>query len=177
VSCLFETCVAVPAGPADGSWAIPPRPVRAQALGEAGEASVERGIMLHLDAAYNFACWLARDAGEAEVIVQDACVLAAERAMTVRGGDWKVWLLRIVRQVASARSRGTEPSGAGKAGGGALGAAVGALPRELRECVVLRDVEALSYHEIAEITEVSIATVVLRLHGAYRALLGPAAIG
>jgi len=55
-------------------------------------------IMLpHLDAAYGLACWLLRDAHEAEDAVQDAYLKAYEAWPQYRGGSSAAWLLKIVR--------------------------------------------------------------------------------
>ena len=56
-----------------------------------------------------------------------------------------------------------------------LDAALAALPPELRECLVLRELEELSYKEIARITGAPIGTVMSRLWRARQALLGAAA--
>ncbi|MDI3307094.1 MAG: sigma factor, partial [Acetobacteraceae bacterium] len=50
-----------------------------------------------LDAAYNLARYLARDANAAEDIVQDAYLRALRGFDGFRGGDARAWILRIVR--------------------------------------------------------------------------------
>ena len=52
-----------------------------------------------------------------------------------------------------------------------LGQALAALPAELRECLVLRELEEMSYWEVAHVTGVPIGTVMSRLWRARRALL------
>jgi RNA polymerase sigma factor (sigma-70 family) len=52
-----------------------------------------------------------------------------------------------------------------------LRAAIAALPAPFRETLVLRDIEGLDYHEIAEATEVPIGTVMSRLAHARRRLM------
>ena len=54
----------------------------------------------HLDAAYNLARWLMRDATEAEDVVQDALLRGLKYFSSFAGGDGRAWLLRIVRNVA-----------------------------------------------------------------------------
>ena len=54
----------------------------------------------HLDAAYNVARWLMRDATEAEDVVQDALLRGLKYFSSFAGGDGRAWLLRIVRNVA-----------------------------------------------------------------------------
>ncbi|GAC1347374.1 MAG: hypothetical protein NVSMB18_32150 [Acetobacteraceae bacterium] len=54
---------------------------------------------------------------------------------------------------------------------GTLDRALGALPIELRECLVLRELEELSYKEVAHVTGLPIGTVMSRLWRARRALM------
>jgi RNA polymerase sigma-70 factor, ECF subfamily len=51
----------------------------------------------HLDAAYNLAHWLARNPSDAEDVVQDAYLRAFRYFDTFQGGNFRVWLLTIVR--------------------------------------------------------------------------------
>jgi len=51
-----------------------------------------------------------------------------------------------------------------------LRAALAALPLEFREAIVLRELEGLSYKEIAEVAEVPVGTVMSRLARARRQL-------
>jgi RNA polymerase sigma factor (sigma-70 family) len=67
---------------------VPGRPKRSQ---------FEDLMLPHLDAAYNLACWLLRDAHEAEDAVQDAYLKAYEALPQYRGGSSAAWLLKIVR--------------------------------------------------------------------------------
>ncbi len=167
-----------------------------------GAAAFEDVVLPHLDAAYNLARWLVRDAALSEDVVQDALVRALGYYASYRGGDPRAWLLRIVRNVAygalAARKRGRTVSldGAGPDGDGpccalqvadpapdpeavlahseglaCLDHALAALPLELRECLVLRELEELSYKEIGHVTGVPIGTVMSRLWRARRALM------
>ena len=54
-------------------------------------------VLPHLDAAYNLARWLTRDAHDAEDVVQDACVRALKYMGSLEGGDARGWFLKIVR--------------------------------------------------------------------------------
>ena len=54
-------------------------------------------VLPHLDAAYNLARWLTRDAYDAEDVVQDACVRALKYMGSLEGGDARGWFLKIVR--------------------------------------------------------------------------------
>jgi RNA polymerase sigma factor (sigma-70 family) len=146
----------------------------------------ERALLPHLDAAYNLARWLTRDGHDAEDLVQAACL----RALRFFGGrhmtNDRAWLLAIVRNTCytwlerkSARGETAtfdeEIHGAGP-GDDDPGAhliredrkrsvrrAVEELPPELREVVVLRELEGLSYKEIAAIADVPQGTVMSRL--------------
>jgi len=144
----------------------------------------------HLDAAYNLARWLSRSPADADDIVQDAMLRAFRAFDGFRGGDIKAWLLTIVRNCwasAGAASRrrahtsledeilvadGADPEQSAMQAGTRrrLDELIAALPPEFREVVILREMEDLSYREIAEITGTPIGTVMSRLARA-RALL------
>nr|WP_233387044.1 sigma-70 family RNA polymerase sigma factor [Methylobacterium sp. C25] len=86
------------------------RPVPgAQAASSAGGAGFRETVLPHLDAAYNLARFLTRDADAADDIVQDAFLRAFRAFDGFRGGDARAWLLTIVRNCvrswASERSR------------------------------------------------------------------------
>lgn len=140
----------------------------------------EQTVLPHLDAAVNLARWLTRSMPEAEDVVQEAVLRAFRSFETFRGGDAKPWLLAIVRNchlTAMGRKRATtslsedEPASdpdpevmAARADQARkLATVVAALPPEFRETLVLREMEDLSYREIATITGVPIGTVMSRL--------------
>src|SRR5438034_5767567 len=60
----------------------------------------EQVMLPHLDAAYNLARWLVRDASIAEDVVQDAYERAFKYFPAFRGGSGRAWLLQIVRNAA-----------------------------------------------------------------------------
>src|SRR6266700_8285049 len=60
----------------------------------------EQTVMPHLDAAYNLARWLAGNDHDAKDIAQEACLRAFRFVGGCRGGDWRAWLLTIVRNTA-----------------------------------------------------------------------------
>lgn len=156
-------------------------------------AQFERLVLPHLDAAYNLARWLAGNDHDAKDIAQDACVRAFRFVGGCRGGDGRAWLLTIVRNTAYSwlKKNRSQPlvsvdddefaeiedqSGAAASFHGAdadvLRAALEALPLEFREALVLRELEGLSYKEIAEVAEVPVGTVMSRLARARRQLQG-----
>jgi RNA polymerase sigma-70 factor (ECF subfamily) len=152
-------------------------------------------VLPHLDAAYNLARWLVRDAHDAQDVVQDALVRALRHFDGFRGGDPRPWLLAIVRNAAfawlgsrrpgevevpddeldAALAVGAPPSdpeslAIRRAERREIDAAIAALPIAFREALVLRELEELSYRDIARITDVPIGTVMSRLSRARRLL-------
>jgi RNA polymerase sigma-70 factor (ECF subfamily) len=145
----------------------------------------ERAVLPHLDAAYNLARWLVRNDHDAEDVVQDAYVRAWTFFAGFRGEDGRAWLLSVVRRTCYTwleKHRGRAPavpldekvhapSSAldperlclARATAEELRAAVDALPVEFREVVVLRELEELSYKEIAVVLDVPLGTVMSRL--------------
>ena len=144
----------------------------------------EQTVLIHLDAAYNLARWLTRDDDDARDVVQDASLRALKAFGQFRGGNERAWLLTIVRNVAFTFLHGRkpttelnedvhQPADAGEFDPPAvLERAVDAervrdaieqLPPELRSAIVLREMEGLSYKQIAEISGVPIGTVMSRL--------------
>ncbi len=156
-------------------------------------AQFERLVLPHLDAAYNLARWLAGNDHDGEDIAQEACVRAFRFIGGCRGTDGRAWLLTIVRHTAYSWLKKNRPrlvvsidddelgeiedsSGAVSAFHSAdtevLRAALEELPLEFREALVLRELEGLSYKEIAEVAEVPVGTVMSRLARARRQLQG-----
>lgn len=154
----------------------------------------DTAVLPHLDAAYNLALWLVRDPAMAQDVVQDAAVRALGYFRSYRGGDGRAWLLGIVRNVAydaltASGRRGVpldphdeslalidpaadpEAALADAQARTALDRAIAALPLELRECLVLRDLEELSYKQVAHVTGVPIGTVMSRLWRARQRLM------
>lgn len=155
-------------------------------------ATIERfsALMLpHLDAAYSFARYLTRGGDSAEDVVHDAYARALNAFSAYRGGDAKAWLLTIVRNcfITSVR-RGSEiaasdemPEVADEAEtpeaaldrnqtAATMRKLIKQLPENLAEVIVLREVEELSYKEIAAIIDAPIGTVMSRLARAREAL-------
>ncbi len=142
--------------------------------------------MPHLDAAYNLARWLTKGGAEADDIVQDAMLRAYRSFDGFRGDAVKPWLLTIVRNchrdILEQKKRHAaaplEEEGAGQVAAedatpegeaiqqGAsrlLDKAIRALPVEFREVVILRELEEMSYRDIAAATGTPIGTVMSRL--------------
>jgi len=149
-------------------------------------------VLPHLGAAYNLARWLARNDQDAEDIVQEASLRAFKYWKGFSGRDSRSWLLAIVRNTFYTwlRQRSVEPelTADGEmddieervsnpetmllqtADREMLKWALDDLPVEYREAIVLREMEGLSYKEIADITAVPIGTVMSRLARARRRL-------
>jgi len=142
-------------------------------------------ILPHLNSAFNLACWLTRNREDAQDVVQEAAMRAFKYFSGFHGIDGRVWLLRIVRNTFydSLREKSAPPETTfdeelhgldGTRGNPearlmqqdcdrAVQRALDALPLEFREVVVLRELEGLSYKEIAEIADIPIGTVMSRL--------------
>jgi RNA polymerase sigma-70 factor (ECF subfamily) len=164
---------------------------------ESSERQGARGdvaqLVTHLDAAYNLARWLMRNQTEAEDVVQDAYLRAISHFAGFRGGDGRAWLLTIVRHTcydrlkqknASSQSTGFDEAfhSAGRQTPDPEAAVLLAertellreslaeLPAEYREVLVLRELEQLSYREIADIAGIPLGTVMSRLSRARQQL-------
>ena len=155
--------------------------------------------MPHLDAAVNLARWLTRGGAEADDIVQDAMLRAFRSFDGFRGDAVRPWLLAIVRNChrsaleqkkrhaetplgdnddskIAADDPTPEASAIQTGDGRRLDNAIAALPEEFREVVILRELEEMSYRDIAATTGAPIGTVMSRLARG-RALLREILIG
>jgi RNA polymerase sigma-70 factor, ECF subfamily len=155
----------------------------------------------HLDAAYNLARWLAGNPTDAEDVVQDAYLRAYRYFDAFQGGNFRVWLLTIVRNAFitwvkenrsgrmvfvpdtplaetadkdetawGSKPRDPEALLMDSIDSQTLNRLMEKLPSEYREVLLLREVEDLSYKEIADVTGVPIGTVMSRLSRARLAL-------
>lgn len=146
-------------------------------------------MLPHMDAAYTLARYLARDPVTAEDIVQEAYLRAYRSFESWRGEAAKAWLLTIVRNcfLTSAKAWSTQPSMqpiddgtaaplpelierntpettlADKDEAAMVRATVEQLPEPFRETLILRELEEMSYKDIATVTQVPIGTVMSRL--------------
>jgi RNA polymerase sigma-70 factor (ECF subfamily) len=157
--------------------------------------SFEEVVLPHLDAAFNYARWLTKNEADAEDVVQDAYVRALRFFSSLRGEDARAWLLTIVRNTWYGRfpRRAGEPvitvadEDADARADASLDpearliqrqtvahvrGALEALPADFREVLVLRELEGLSYKEIAAVVGIPIGTVMSRLARARERLLG-----
>jgi RNA polymerase sigma factor (sigma-70 family) len=146
----------------------------------------ELAIQPHLDAAYSLARWLTRDDDDAQDVVQEACLRAFKFLRGLRGEGGRAWLLAIVRtcfynwrQQSRLRRKGipledeslavTDETSSPvhelmrEADRELVREALETLPEEYREAIVLRELENLSYKEIASVMELPLGTVMSRL--------------
>jgi len=147
-------------------------------------AQFEQTVLAHLDAAYNLARWLTRDDRDAEDVVQEAYLRAFQFFDGFHGGNSRAWLLTIVRHTCYTWLRknrahesvvfdeeldfvessvSTEELVLQNTDRQLLRHALEELPVEFREVIVLRELEGLSYKEIASIVDVPLGTVMSRL--------------
>jgi RNA polymerase sigma-70 factor, ECF subfamily len=145
----------------------------------------------HLDDAYGLARWLTGSGTDAEDVVQEACMRALGSLDAATIERPRAWLLTIVRNsaltwlaknrprsvmltddahfletaAAKASADAPDPEAAliAKADEAALEAAIAGLPHVFREVVVMRDINALSYREIAAAIGAPVGTVMSRL--------------
>jgi RNA polymerase sigma factor (sigma-70 family) len=155
--------------------------------------SFEKAVLPHLDAAYNLARWLTRNDADAEDVVQEAYLRAFRFFGGFHGDDGRAWLLGIVRNTTYTwmqRNRSTElnlplddephevksndlnPEELLLQKGDArmLRQAVEELPLEFREVLVLRELDEMSYKQIATVADLPIGTVMSRLARARKRL-------
>ena len=153
----------------------------------------------HLDDVFTLARYLMRNAADAEDAVQECYLRALRHFDSYRGPAMKPWLLAILKNVCVAefarRSRQPVPAGSAEEDtqqeevpmwqepqaspeaellrrfdDATIRRLVGALPQPFRETIVLREINDLSYREIADIVGAPVGTVMSRLARA-RAML------
>ncbi len=146
----------------------------------------ESTVLPHLNAAFNLARWLTKNEQNAEDVVQESYLRALRSFHTFETGrDGKAWLLRIVRNtcytwLSKHRDQTMLPAEIDlenvlgpyldpetvlleKANSERVHEALSALSLEYREVIALRELEGMSYKEIAQIAGVPIGTVMSRL--------------
>src|SRR5882672_10114469 len=173
---------------------------RCLSLGQQDRARrFEETVMVHLDAAYNLARWLARNEHDAEDVVQEAMLRALRFIDGFHGGNARAWLLAIVRNTyfswleknRAQKDQVTMDENTLYAPGDdaalledsvdrllqeqdsrrLVARALDQLPPEFREAIVLRELEDLSYREIAQVAGIPIGTVMSRLARGRKLLL------
>ncbi|HET7381388.1 MAG TPA: sigma-70 family RNA polymerase sigma factor [Pseudolabrys sp.] len=168
--------------------------------GDRGKAERFRAAALpYLDDVYTLARYLLRNATDAEDAAQECYLRAFRHFETFRGGPVKPWLLAILRNVCrveyarrgalaamvadnlneaehsavglwSEAQQSPETETLHRLDGETMQRLITQLPDMFREAIVLREVNDLSYREIADIAGVPVGTVMSRLARA-RALL------
>jgi RNA polymerase sigma-70 factor, ECF subfamily len=158
---------------------------------EIGE-SFEAVVLPHFDAGYRLARWLMRNEHDAEDVVQEASLRAFRYFRTFGGGDARAWFLRIVRNTCYGWSRhryqATTDSFDEEQHSNArpqsnpetlllqtddarsIAQALSSLPDHFHQLLVLRELEGLSYRELADVIGIPIGTVMSRLSRAREAL-------
>jgi RNA polymerase sigma factor (sigma-70 family) len=162
--------------------------------------NANRDGMLTLDSAYNFARFLSCDAEAAEHIVQAAFLRndvepgRRTRTLMLKGvrNCYRTWLTTrrqrdrqsdvfahkrlpdaVSTSVLQTDDRGDKISIRAEVGATAIRCAIETLPRRLREILVLREIDSLSYREISEVTSLPMGEVMSRLACARRRLASP----
>jgi RNA polymerase sigma-70 factor (ECF subfamily) len=146
----------------------------------------EQAVLPHLDAAYNLARWIMRNQQDAQDVAQEAYLRAFRFFPGFRGGDARAWLLRIVRntcytwlhvnrplQDAAEFDENLSPPDCHVPNPEEVALqndskilvrkAMEMLPSNSREVLILRELEGMSYKEIADITGMPVGTVMSSL--------------
>jgi RNA polymerase sigma factor (sigma-70 family) len=172
--------------------------LNATTLSNDDNARFKSVVLPHLDDAYGLARWLTGNRTDAEDVVQEACLRAFRGIANFSNGSARAWVLTIVRHAAYDWLRKNRPAAVvlvedlegveraqsrelhvetpetalmAKDDTKLLEAAIAALPEPFRETLILRDVQGLSYGEIAEVTGAPVGTVMSRLARARGRLL------
>jgi RNA polymerase sigma-70 factor (ECF subfamily) len=150
------------------------------------QRAFEEVVLPHLDAAFNYARWLTKSDADAEDVVQDAAVRALRFFSSLRNDDARAWLFTIVRNTWYARfakvGRADQPAvfddmkddrpdeqldpealAIQQQAVERMRRAIEGLPVDFREVIILRELEGLSYKEIAAVIRAPIGTVMSRL--------------
>ena len=154
--------------------------------------SFEEIVLPHLDAAYRLARWIMRNDEDAEDVVQEACLRAFRYFKSFAGGNGRAWFFRIVRNAcadwrapkweASADVFDEELHSAAQPAENPetlmlhtddvelVRRAISMVPERFRELLVLRELEGLSYRELAEALDIPMGTVMSGLSRARQSL-------
>jgi RNA polymerase sigma-70 factor (ECF subfamily) len=146
----------------------------------------EQAVLPHLDAAYNLARWLMRNEQDAQDVAQEAYLRAFRFFPGFRGGDARAWLMKIVRNTCYTWLHTNRPLQEATEFDESLfhpetcalnpeeavlqndsntlvRKAMEKLPPNFREVLILRELEGMSYREIADITGMPAGTVMSSL--------------
>lgn len=149
-------------------------------------SNFEQTVLPHLDAAYNLARWLTRNEQDAQDAVQEAYLRALRFFPGYRGGDARAWLMKIVRNTCytwlhangplkdaaefdenifppDPRALNPEQLVLQNDDGALVRKALEELTPNFREVLILREIEGMSYKEIADITGMPAGTVMSSL--------------
>lgn len=157
----------------------------------------EKVVLPHLDAAYNLARWLTRNDHDAQDLVQMSFVRAVRFFDGYQGGNARAWLLTIVRNTFYTSLRDSEPESidfdetmhsneelsphvhcspedqaSSRDASRLVNQALERLPNAFREIVILKELDGLSYKEIAELAGIPLGTVMSRLARGRKMLAG-----
>ena len=179
----------LPAGKASVRMAGYPMMAGGADVSDGGRAERFKALALpHLDDVYTLARYLARSASDADDAVQECYLRAFRHFDTFRGGPIKPWLFAILRNVCHAAYAGNvrlvftaeagdlpaapmwredadtpEQAMLRRNDSDTMRRLIGELPAEFREVIVLREINDLSYRDIATVIEAPIGTVMSRL--------------
>jgi RNA polymerase sigma-70 factor, ECF subfamily len=155
-------------------------------FGPTEATNFEEAMLPHLDAAYNLARWLMRNDHDAQDAVQEAYLRAFRFYPSFRGGEGRAWLMKIVRNTCFTMLRGRRvtqnsaefdenalPPDAGVLNPEEIALqddsahlvrrAMESLPPNVREILILREIEGMSYREIASVADLPMGTVMSAL--------------
>ena len=160
----------------------------------AGGETFDEVVLPHLDVAYRLARWLMRNEHDAEDVVQEASLRALRYFRTFTGGDGRAWFLRIVRNTCAgwpghrfnaltdpfdeeqhhSAQAASDPEALLLQTDDAtlIARAMHNLPDRLHQVLVLRELEGLSYRELADVMGIPMGTVMSSLSRARQALRG-----
>jgi RNA polymerase sigma factor (sigma-70 family) len=157
----------------------------------AASLSFEEAVLPHMDAAYKLALWLTKNEQDAQDVVQEAYLRALKFFSGFHGSDSRPWLLTIVRNTCYTWLKRNRPSEAEldeavhleatdtpdpekilvlNSEKRAVREALETLPLEFREVLIMRELEELSYREIAATAAIPVGTVMSRLARARKKL-------
>ena len=157
------------------------------------EETFETVVIPHLDAGYRLARWIVQNDHDAEDVVQEASLRAFRYFRTFTGGSGRAWFLRIVRNTChdwrgrqhhatdlfdeerhSHTSLAADPEVLLRQtdAASAIERALDQLPSRAREVLVRREIDGLSYRQLAEAMDMPLGTVMSSLSRARQAFRG-----